>query len=258
MKSFLFGTLLFCQILIGAPAIAHFAMVIPSDNMIMPHENRLVNLSLSFSHPFEMIEMDMEKPKRFSVLANGEHQDLMDAITMTKHAPNRAWQVAYPVKRPGVYIFFLEPTPYWERSEDLFIIHYTKTVVAAFGVDTDWDREIGLKTEIVPLSRPFGLYAGNIFQGIVKVDKTAVPFAQVEIEFYNEGKNIEAPTNFMITQTVKADPNGIFTYSPPWGGWWGFAALNTADFTLKHQGIEKEVEIGAVLWVNFEGWKEKK
>ena len=30
----------------------------------------------------------------------------------------------------------------------------------------------------------------------------------------------------MVTQTIKADPNGIFTYAAPKAGWWGFAALN--------------------------------
>jgi cobalt/nickel transport protein len=55
----------------------------------------------------------------------------------------------------------------------------------------------------------------------------------------------------MITQTIKADANGVFTYAAPWAGWWGFAALNRADFTLKHDGQEKDVEIGAVIWVYF-------
>jgi cobalt/nickel transport protein len=32
-------------------------------------------------------------------------------------------------------------------------------------------------------------------------------------------------------------------------GWWGFAALSQADYTLKDpQGNEKGVELGAVLW----------
>ena len=60
----------------------------------------------------------------------------------------------------------------------------------------------------------------------------------------------------MITQTVKADANGVFTYAPPSHGWWGFAALNTADYTLTEEssGEEKDVELGAVIWVRFEEW----
>ena len=43
-----------------------------------------------------------------------------------------------------------------------------------------------MKTEIVPLSKPFGLYAGNVFQGIVKLNGKAVPYATVEVEYYNQ------------------------------------------------------------------------
>ena len=49
------------------------------------------------------------------------------------------------------------------RGEDCFIIHYTKTVVAAFGEEENWGQPLGLKTEIVPLTRPFANYTGNVF-----------------------------------------------------------------------------------------------
>jgi len=57
---------------------------------------------------------------------------------------------------------------------------------------------------------------------------------------------------------VKADENGVFTYAVPKSGWWGFAALNEADFKLKTKsGEEKGVELGAVIWVHFEDWQQK-
>ena len=158
----------------------------------------------------------------------------------------------YKTQRPGVYIFYMEPQPYWEPAEDCFIIHYTKTYVTAYGDDEGWDDDIGLKTEIVPLSKPFGLYAGNVFQGIVKLDGKPVPFAEVEIEHYNESGAYKAPTDYMVTQTIKADRNGIFTYAAPWPGWWGFSALNTADFKIERGGEKKDVELGAVIWVEFQ------
>ena len=56
-------------------AFAHFGMLIPSDPMVMQEENRTVTLILSFSHPMEMVGMEMAKPKVFSVMANGNHQN---------------------------------------------------------------------------------------------------------------------------------------------------------------------------------------
>ena len=129
--------------------------------------------------------------------------------------------------------------------------------MAAFGDDEGWDGEIGLKTEIVPLSKPFGLYAGNVFQGIVKLDGQAVPYAEVEVEYYNREGKSKAPTDYMITQTIKADKNGVFTYAAPIAGWWGFAGLSSADFKLKKDGKDRDVELGAVIWVEFHEWERK-
>jgi len=238
-------------------AIAHYGMIIPSDSMVMQDDHRIINLKLSFSHPFEGIGMELAKSKVFGVVANGDKQNLQGKLKKTQVMGHTAWQLDYRVKRPGVYMFYMEPTPYWEPAEDVFIIHYTKTVVTAFGDDEGWDGEIGLKTEIVPLSKPFGLYGGNVFQGVVKLDGKPVPHAEVEIEYYNEDNRSEAPTDYMITQTIMADRNGVFTYAAPKAGWWGFAALNTADFKLKWNGKDKDVEIGAVIWVKFHDWKVK-
>jgi len=238
-------------LIVAGPSWSHFGMLIPSDSMVMQDDDRSITVTLSFSHPFEMVGMELDKPKVFSVLAGGKKQDLQGSLEATRVMGHTAWQAAYPIRRPGVYMFYMEPEPYWEPAEDSFIIHYTKSVVTAFGDDEGWDAEIGLKTEIVPLSKPFGLYAGNVFQGIVKLNGKQVPFAEVEIEYYNMDKKYTAPTEYMITQTIKADGNGVFTYAAPVSGWWGFAALSTADFKLPHEGQQKDVELGAVIWVYF-------
>ena len=232
-------------------AMAHFGMLIPSDSMVMQEDNRTINLKLSFSHPFEGEGMELVKPAVFGVMANGKKADLLKTLKKTKVMGHTAWEIAYSIKRPGVYMFYMEPKPYWEPAEDCYIVHYTKTVVTAFGDDEGWDQEIGLKTEIAPLSKPYGLYAGNVFQGIVKLDGKPVPFGEVEVEYYNKDRKALAPTDYMVTQTIKADVNGVFTYSAPKAGWWGFAALNTSDKKIKG----KDVEVGAVLWVKFHDWK---
>ena len=242
------------QILAG-PCLAHFGMIIPSDSMVVQGDSKTVKLTLSFSHPFEGQGMELVKPRVFGVRSIGKEQNLIETLGKTQVMAHSAWAAPYKIKRPGVYMFYMEPEPYWEPAEDLFIIHYTKTVISAYGDDEGWDKEIGLKTEIIPLSKPFGLYAGNVFQGIVKLDGKPVPFAEVEVEFYNKGVKIKAPTAYMIAQTIKADQNGVFTYAAPVAGWWGFAALNSADYKINHNGEPKDVELGAVIWVKFHDWK---
>lgn len=235
----------------------HFGMLIPSDSMIMQNDNRSVHLQLSFSHPFENIGMELEKPKQFNLIAHGKKINLQPLLKPAVVMGHQAWQYDYRIKRPGVYVFYMEPVPYWEPAEDCFIIHYTKTIVASFGDDEGWDNEMGLEAEIVPLSKPFGLYTHNIFQGIVKFNGQPVSFTEVEVEYYNEHGKAIAPTEYMITQTIKTDSNGVFSYAVPKSGWWGFAALKTADYQIKYKNKNRDVELGAVIWVEFLDWQEK-
>lgn len=256
MKNFkIFVITCLSLVLSGSVLFAHYGMVIPSDNMVMQGDQRKIDLVLSFSHPFEMIGMELEKPESFFCYTHDKKTELVDNLKQARLMDHSAWTTRIAVKRPGAYLFVMVPKPYWEPSEDCYIIHYTKTVVAAFGDDEGWDTELGLKTEIVPLSKPFAQYAGNVFQGIVKLDGKPVPYAEVEVEYYNADKKFQAPTDYMITQTIKADGNGVFTYGAPKSGWWGFAALSTSDKKMKFKGEDKDIELGAVIWVKFEEWQ---
>lgn len=234
-----------------SPAQAHFGMVIPSTGMVMEKKDATIDLTLSFSHPMEMVGMPLVAPASFKVFTNGQSEDLGATLKPAKVMDHEGWTARYAMKKPGVYQFAMEPKPYWEPAEDCFIIHYTKTVVAAFGGEDDWDEPLGLKTEIVPLTRPFGNYAGNVFQGRVLLDGKPVPGAEVEVEFYNKDGKYEAPNDYLVTQVVRADADGVFTYGVPFAGWWGFAALNTATEKMDRDGAPKDVELGAVLWTEF-------
>jgi cobalt/nickel transport protein len=245
-------------LMVAGPVFAHFGMLIPSKATVSKADPRTADLQVSFSHPMEMVGMDMAKPKAFDVMTGGSKEDLLGTMKPAQVMGKAAWTSQYTFKKPGVYIFQMEPEPYWEPAEDSFIVHYTKVVVPAFGDEEGWDKEVGHKIEIVPLTRPFGLYAGNVFQGIVKLDGKKMPYAEVEIEFYNKDEKAEPPTEYMVTQVVKSDRNGVFTYAAPKAGWWGFAALTTADFKLKKEGKDKAVEIGGVIWVYFHDWRAKK
>ncbi len=242
---------------LAGTAFAHFGMVIPSENIVTP-EKKNVTLDISFSHPFELKGMDLAKPKQFYMTVGGEKTDLLPALKESKVLDHQAWKEDVAIKRPGVYTFVMEPNPYWEPAEDISIIHYTKTVIAAFGDDQGWDEPVGIATEIVPLTRPFGNYAGNSFSGKVLLNGKPVPGAEVEVELYNKDKKFEAPSDYHVTQVVKADENGVFTFACPQPGWWGFAALNEADYKIKDpDGNDKGVEIGAVLWIYLDEYKKK-
>ncbi len=256
----LMAGLLAAGMFLSGQAQAHFGMLIPSDDMIKQGESRHLKLDVMFWHPFEGHGMNLARPERFGALINGERQvDLLGKLKPVKRTDvngkkRDGFILKYGIKKPGDYTFYMQPKPYWEPAEESFIVHYTKVVVNAFGLEEGWDKPVGLKTEIVPLSRPYGLYTGNVMRGRVLVDGRPVPNTTVEVEYFNEDHSLKAEADPLITQVVKTDDNGVFTYAMPRAGWWGFAALNEGENRV-HEGKEYPTEIGAVLWVKTHDMK---
>jgi cobalt/nickel transport protein len=244
---------------LGTQSWAHFGAIIPSKAIVSKGDSRSISLEVKFIHPMERHYMEMAEPKRFGVFHKGKITDLLNDLQPAKGKASDQdqqftfWKTEYSIKSPGDYTFFVEPSPYWEAAEDLFIVHYTKVCVNALGLEEGWDEPVGLQTEIISLTRPYGLWTGNVFQGQVLLDGKPVPGAEVEIEYLNptvqDGRAVEAPADTFVTQRVRADGNGIFTYAMPRAGWWGFSALSQASWKLKYGEEEKSVEIGAVYWV---------
>ncbi len=229
---------------------AHFQMIIPSNNIITHKTGNNLKLDVIFTHPFEGNMMNMEKPNKFGVLIDNKKINLLNKLKEKTINGFKTWTTNYKIRKPGDYIFYVAPKPYWEPAENKYIIHYTKVIVNAYGLEKGWDNLVGLKAEIQPLVRPYGLWAGNIFRGIVLYKGKPVPFAEIEVEYFNKDKKIKAPSDPYITQVIKADKNGVFSYAMPKAGWWGFAALMEGD---KIKG--KDVEIGALIWIKTEDMK---
>ncbi|MBT8340764.1 MAG: DUF4198 domain-containing protein [Desulfatitalea sp.] len=247
------------------PAAAHFGVIIPSDDIVGRSDDKTLTLEIKFIHPFEMHYMQMAKPKRFGVVHGRRQRDLLATLTADqgKAADQKQdftfWTASYAIQRPGDYTFFVEPAPYWEPAENVFIIHYTKVCVHALGLEQGWDHPLGLETEIVPMTRPYGLWTGNLFTGQVLLKGKPVPHAEVEVEYLNASPGnpaiVKAPADPYVTQVIRADSQGVFSYAMPRAGWWGFAALNEADWKIQHDGEAKGIEIGAVYWVRTRDMK---
>ncbi len=108
---------------------------------------------------------------------------------------------------------------------------------------------VGLPVEIEPLTRPTGLWTGNVFTGVVLKNGKPVPNAEIEVEYVNDG-SVKVPNPTFVTQVLKADSNGTFSYAMPRAGWWGFAALTEGDKKMKRpDGSLAPVEVGGLIWV---------
>lgn len=233
------------------PARAHFQEVIPSTPLITVETPRDLVLALTFTHPMDNGPvMAMGQPQRIGVWSNGTIHDLTAQAVATERQGAAAYDLTYQVQAPGDLIFFMTPAPYWEPTEKRLIVHHSKVIVNAFGEEGGWDTQIGLPVEIEPLTRPYGLWTNNVFQGIVRHEGQPVPFAEVEVEYRSEG-TVTAPADPFVTQVIRADANGVFTYAMPRAGWWGFAALITGNRqAMAPDGTLADVEDGGLIWVN--------
>jgi cobalt/nickel transport protein len=251
---------------LSVPAMAHFQMIYTPDSAL--EKAAEVDFKLVFTHPFEAGHtMDMGQPEQFFVVRKGKKKDLLNSlkpITWTSLTNSgAAYETSYKLRGMGDNVFVLVPAPYLEAEEDVYIQQISKTVVNTAGFPTDWDAEIGLPAEIVPLDKPYALWTGNVFRGIVKSDGKPVPYAEIEVEYLNHtpemDKNafakaalVEAPQDAYVTMTIKANAAGEFSFGIPKAGWWGFCALGVGP-DKEHNG--KELSQDAVIWVQAQDMK---
>jgi cobalt/nickel transport protein len=232
-------------------AWAHFQELIPATDIVTAQTGKNLQLHLVFTHPMAGGPvMEMAEPVQFGVLVDGQKQDLKDQLKVKQVDGKTTYEASYTLKAAADCVFYVEPAPYWEPAEGKYITHYTKVIVDAFGAEQGWDQPVGFPVEIEPLVRPYGLWTGNTFRGVVKQNGAPVPFAEIEVEYRNEGGQVSILADPFITQVIKADAGGTFAYTMPRAGWWGFAALLEGDQPM--QGPDGKAvghELGALLWV---------
>ena len=265
MKKLVLGTALASTMLVSA-AFAHFQMVYTPNTALT--KGGTIKFKHVFTHPFaDEHTMDMAGVEEFySITKKKGKKDLKDTLVPIvwkgKHNSGKAFESKYKARNMGDHMIIMVPTPYYEAEEDIYIQQITKTVINVAGVPNGWDADLGLKAEIVPLVKPYSIWAGGSFTGIVKSNGKPVPFAEIEVEYINNapdmknnamGKNrYEAPQDSFVTMGIKANKDGEFTFAIPKAGFWGFCALG-AGSDKEYKG--KELSQDAVIWVEAKEMK---
>ncbi|WP_421867378.1 DUF4198 domain-containing protein [Motiliproteus sp.] len=221
-----------------------------------------ITLKMPFTHPAASGHvMTADAPEAFYSVRKGKKTDLQELLKpiewTSETGTGPAYEAAVRLRGLGDNVFVYRMAPYYEESEDLYIQQITKTIVNVGGLPTDWDADLGLDAEIVPLTKPYAIYAGGSFTGVVRSQGEPVPFAEIEVEYVNYLPDVEAnrfaveptivpPADAFVTMTFFADANGTFTFAIPQAGQWGFAALGVGPKT-EHNG--KELSQDAMIWV---------
>ena len=255
MERTLFPALLLV-LLIAYPACAeYFTILRANPPWVIDLKANEINVSIAFGHPFAQRATDMDLVQMFAAIqhpleADGQliRREFLDTLKPAKYLNKKSWIGAIPLSGPGLYRLVLETRPYWEEKQDIFLQQFAQMLVPVQGSEYGWDTPVGLKLEILPLTRPFGLRAPALFTGRVLLDGKILSDSAVRIEYLNVDRRT-APSPYHQTQRVRTDERGIFSFVCSYPGWWGFAAATKGDPLKGPDGQSKKTELSGVLWI---------
>jgi cobalt/nickel transport protein len=244
---------------------AHFNMLLPQ--AAAAKKGSAVTLLYQWGHPFEHQLFDAPLPRRLVVFGpDGKEVDLTKTLEkVTSVVPKgkgvTAFRLRFTPEQRGDYTFVLTTPPIW-MEEDKEFFQDNVQVVLHVQAQKGWDSETGRRFKLLPLTRPYGLQAGMVFQAqvLVPVPPAAAGGAQakpavqplagslVEVERYNARPPAQLPPDELITRTVRTDPNGVVTCTLPEPGWWCLTAQRTVA-EQERDGKRYPVRERATLWV---------
>jgi uncharacterized GH25 family protein len=241
---FAFGALVGWLAWFAGSASAHFSMLLPQSASVKKGEE--VTITYQWGHPFEHQLFDAPQPESVILLTpDGKRADLTDKLEKTARKNGSkdvtAYQLHFTPPQRGDYIFVLRSPPLWMGEESVFF-QDTVRMVLHVQVQQGWDTAES-EFDFVPLTRPYGLRPGMVFQA-----QLARASGLVEIERYNAEPPKKLPADEHITRTVKLDPNGVATTTLPDAGWWCLTYARTQG-TRAHEGKSYPLRQRSTVWV---------
>jgi cobalt/nickel transport protein len=215
-----------------------------------------LSLVYRWGHPFEHELFDAPKPEHLLVRTpDGKQADLtkqFERVTVPGAEGKQvtAYRLSYTPLQRGDHVFLLTTPPVWMKSEQEFWQDSIKVVVHVL-TQNGWDAAVGEGFELVPLTRPYGLRAGMVFQAQALLGGKPVPGVMAEVERYNQTPPKELPPDEHITRRVKADPNGVLTCTLTDPGWWCVTVSREAG-QRQHDGKNYPLRQRATFWVHVD------
>jgi uncharacterized GH25 family protein len=258
------GGMAACLGLFSGTAAAHFNMLLPQTASAKKGET--VTIIYQWGHPFEHQLFDAPQPQSLIVLyPDGKRVELTDKLEKINRARTvsegkdkeaTAYQLRFTPPERGDYVFVLRTPPIWMEEDGEFLQDTVKSVLHV-QAQKGWEAAAG-DFELVPLTRPYGLRAGMVFQAesLCSPARSAskgerapcLRCGLVEIERYNAEPPKTLPPDEHITRTVRLDPNGVVTTTLSEPGWWCLTASRPQG-TRMRDGKSYPLRQRATLWV---------
>jgi cobalt/nickel transport protein len=229
---------------------AHFNMLLPQTASARKGERVL--LLYQWGHPFEHQLFDAPRPDTLFVVGpDGKRTDLassLEKITVPAEGkPVTAYRLPFTPEQRGDFVFVLETPAIWMEEEEEFFQDTVK-VVLHVQAQNGWDAAARQEFELVPLTRPYGLQPGMVFQAQALAHGKPLAGALTEVERYHATPPKELPADEQITRTARTDPNGVVTATLMEPGWWCLTTQRDGG-TRDHDGKSYPVRRRSTLWV---------
>jgi uncharacterized GH25 family protein len=247
--------------LLAPAADAHYHMLLP--DKASAKKGEAVTLTYQWGHPFEHQLFDAPKPARLVALAPDRKTiDLTDKLEKVALAGEKGKKVAgyrlrFTPQQRGDYVFLLKAPPLYLAEDDAFV-EDTVQVVLHVQAQKGWAAAAQADFEWRPLTRPYGLEPGMVFQAELlhqskrpsdkRSKRVGYRGALVEVERYNPAPPKALPPEEHITRTVRTDANGVATTTLTDPGWWCLTAARPAG-TRKHNGKDAPLRQRCTFWV---------
>ena len=177
-----------------------------------------------------------------------QREELLGELEEIRYLGKKAWAAHVSLENPGLYQLMTETRPRWDEERRIFEQQFIKTILPVYGLERGWDHPAGIKFEILPLTRPFGLLAPALFTGRVILSGAALANTPVLATRLNADKR-GVPTEWHTAQVVKTNAAGEFSVICPLPGWWAVTATTAGESLKGPDGQPAPLELGAVLWV---------
>ncbi len=236
--------------LIAGATRAHYHMLLPDKHSVKKGET--VTFTFQFGHPFEHQLFNAAKPKRVAVLGpDGKTTELLSRLETVELAGEggkkvKGFRFSFKPDQRGDFVFVALAVPVWMEEEKEYFADLVK-VVLHVQAQKGWEQQVVPADEMVPLTRPYGLLPGMVFQARFPPEKGAL----VEVEHYNTSPPKELPPDELITRTVRTDPNGVATTTLTEPGWWCLTATRKAGMK-EHDGKDYIVRQRSTFWVHVD------
>jgi uncharacterized GH25 family protein len=243
-------------ILLGSalPAPAHYHMLLPQAAAVKRGE--AVTVIYQWGHPYEHQLFDTAAPQSVAMIApDGKRSDLTPTLEKITEPGEQKKVTAYrfqltPNQR-GDYLLIATAAPLWMEEDQEFFQDIVK-VVLHVQAQRGWEKPAGQAMELGPLTRPYGLQPGMVFQAQAFAEAKPLAGALVEIEHYNPAPPKRLPPDEHITRTARTDPNGVVTSTLTEPGWWALTAQRLQG-QRAHEGKNFPVRQRSTLWVFVDG-----